>query len=282
MSDIMNKPSNRFYISTGTIVGRANGRDHRVITDNFEKLDCDGFELMMQAEWYGKLDAVAADIKAAGVPTPVIHFDKEIGVTLAEGNKYLAAEAMARFEKNASVAEKIGAKKAVFHLWGGPKSDGAVDMEIGLLPEMMRSCREHGVTLMIENIPCVFSDPLSVWQRIAESVPDVALIFDTRFGAFHGQYIDIFASRLWKNVIHMHVSSYAGKQNEFGLIRPILHPGEGTVDFDHLISNMPSYRESVTLESPVLGDDGTLDLDKLQSSVNYLREKFALYRPDLK
>lgn len=270
---------NNFYISTGTMVGRANGYDHRVITDNFRSLDCDGFELMLLPAWYGRLDTVAKDIRAAEVYVPVVHFDKEIGITLAEGNKYLISGAMAKFSENVKTAEAVGAKKAVFHLWGGAKSDSNIDTAIGLLPEMRHICTECGVSLMIENIPCVYSDPLSVWKKIAAAVPDMKFIFDTRFGAFHGQCADIFASPLWKSVIHIHVSSYSGGKNEWGLIRPILHPGEGTIDFDSLISSMPSYKESVTLESPVLAVDGSLDLEKLQRSVNYLREKFALYKP---
>ncbi|MDD7179456.1 MAG: hypothetical protein SPF67_00700, partial [Eubacteriales bacterium] len=73
-----------------------------------------------------------------------------------------------------------------------------------------------------------------------------------------------------------------GKKNEWGLIRPILQPGEGQVDFDHIISNMPHYEGSVTLESPVLSDDGSVDTATLNRSLDYLREKFELYRPDVK
>lgn len=270
---------NKFYVSTGTVVGKANGYDHRVITGDFSRLSCDGFEIMILPAWYGKLDAIAEDLRSASLNMPVVHFDKEIGMTLAEGNKYLISGAMARFEQNALFAEKVGAEKCVFHLWGGPKSDSNIDAAIGLLPEMRRICSEHGIRLMIENIPCVYSDPLSIWKKIAAVIPDMPFIFDTRFGAFHAQYMDIFASSVWKSVCHIHISSYSGGKNEWGLIRPILHPGEGTVDFDHLISNMPHYAESVTLESPVLAPDGTIDLEKLQRSVDYLKEKFTLYAP---
>lgn len=278
----MNKVKNVFYASTGTIVGRANDFSHKVITERFKDIDCDGFELMMLKAWYGRMDGIAYDLGAAGVYTPVIHFEKEIGVMLAEGSDSAADEAMKLFCENARMGGLVGAKKAVFHLWGGPKSDSAVEKAIKLLPQMSEICEKHGVTLTIENIPCVFSDPLTVWGKIAESVPDMPFTFDTRFGAFHAQYMDIFASPLWKNVRHVHVSSYNGVKNEWGLIRPILHPGEGKIDFDHLISNMPRYEGSVTLESPVLGEDGSLDIAKLNASINYLRGKFALYRPDEK
>ena len=45
---------------------------------------------------------------------------------------------------------------------------------------------------------------------------------------------------------------------------------------------MPHYEGSVTLESPVLSDDGSVDTATLNRSLDYLREKFELYRPDVK
>lgn len=278
----MSELKNRFYASTGTIVGRVNGFDHRVIIDSAKKIDCDGFELMMLKAWYGKLDMIAEELTSAGIYFPVIHFDKEIGIMLAEDFSGEHEKATGLFAENIKLGKAVGAKKAVFHLWGGPKSDSDVGRAIELLPQLRAMCGDAGITLMIENIPCVYSDPLSVWGRIALKIPDMPLIFDTRFGAFHDQYMDIFASPLWKNVKHMHISSYSGAKNEWGLIRPILHPGEGRIDFDHLISNLPHYESSVTLESPVLSEDGKLDIEKLNRSLTYLREKFAQYRPDEK
>lgn len=281
-SVIMNKSENLFYASTGTFIGRANNFDYNIIAERQHEIDCDGFELMMLNVWYKKIDEIADVLGRAGVYTPVIHFDKFVGIMLAEGREEPDTEAMKLFRENVRLASLVGAKKAVFHLWGGEKSDSAVRHTLTLLPEMLDICGNAGITLMIENIPCVYSDPLSVWKLIAEEIPDIPLIFDTRFGAFHDQYMDIFQSPLWKNVKHVHVSSYNGVKNEWGLIRPILHPGEGKIDFDHLISNMPHYGGTVTLESPVLSDGGTLDLPKLNRSLSYLREKFSLYRPDLK
>ena len=110
----------------------------------------------------------------------------------------------------------------------------------------------------------------------------MGFIFDTRFGKFHEQYMDIFASPVWKNVKHMHASSFSGAKNEWGLIRPILQPGEGKVDFDHIISNMPHYEGSVTLESPVIAEDGSVDIATVNRSLDFLRERFEKYRPDEK
>lgn len=278
----MSKLKNKFYASTGTIVGRANNFDYNVIIDHAKDIRADGIEFMMLSVWYNRIDEIAEALKKAGIYTPVIHFDKYIGVMLADGDEKTNVEAMKLFRENARLAKLIGAGKAVFHLWGGQKSDSTVDGAIELLPQMRDICEEAGTELLIENIPCEYNDPLSIWEKIYSRIPDMGFIFDTRFGKFHDQYMDIFASPVWKNVKHMHASSYNGKKNELGLIRPILQPGEGQVDFDHIISNMPHYEGSVTLESPVLSDDGSVDTATLNRSLDYLREKFELYRPDVK
>lgn len=44
---IMNDIKNRFYASTGTLVGRENNFDYCVITENAKKIRADGFELMI-------------------------------------------------------------------------------------------------------------------------------------------------------------------------------------------------------------------------------------------
>ena len=278
----MNDIKNRFYASTGTLVGRENNFDYCVIAENAKKIRADGFELMILRPWYGRLDEIAKALADAGVYTPAIHFDKEIGVMLAEGDPKTSEKALELFAENVRMAKMTGAKKSVFHLWGGQKSDGAVDGAIELLPQMKEMCEAAGTELLIENIPCVYNDPLSIWEKIYSRIPDMGFVFDTRFGKFHDQYMDIFASPTWQNVKHMHASSFLGAKNEWGLIRPILQPGEGKVDFDHLISNMPHYEGSVTLESPVIAEDGSVDIATLNRSLDFLREKFALYRPDIK
>ena len=278
----MSELKNKFYASTGTIVGRANNFDYNVIIDNAKDIRADGIEFMMLSVWYNRIDEIAEALKKAGIYTPVIHFDKYIGVMLADGDEKTNVEAMKLFRENARLAKLIGAGKEVFHLWGGSKSDSTVDGAIELLPQMRDICEEAGTELLIENIPCEYNDPLSIWEKIYSRIPDMGFIFDTRFGKFHDQYMDVFASPVWKNVKHMHASSYSGTKNELGLIRPILQPGEGKVDFDHIISNMPHYEGSVTLESPVLSDDGSVDIATLNRSLDYLREKFELYRPDVK
>ena len=83
----MSELKNKFYASTGTIVGRANNFDYNVIIDHAKDIRADGIEFMMLSVWYNRIDEIAEALKKAGIYTPVIHFDKYIGVMLADGDE---------------------------------------------------------------------------------------------------------------------------------------------------------------------------------------------------
>ena len=73
------------------------------------------------------------------------------------------------------------------------------------------------------------------------------------------------------HIEHVHVSDFGGGYRDFSALRPILHPGEGTVDFPLFASLLDAmdYRGGVTLESPVMGEGGW-DTDKLCATLRYL------------
>lgn len=268
---------NKIIASTGTFIGRANGADYTLIPRIYEQLDCDGIELLFMQVWNGRLEKIAEEVKSYGINTYSVHLDKSIGVLFSEGTDKDDLEALKLFENNIYSAGLTGAKIAVLHLWGGPKSDGKIDRTKKLLSQMYKMSKEQGITLTIENIPCVFSDPLSVWKILQEEYNDVVFTFDTRFADFHNQYIDIFKSDMWSHVVHAHVSSYNGQKNNIGFIRPILHYDEGAIDFEHLFSNMPGYKGAVALESPALREDGWIDVSRLNKSLNYIRNSLKKY-----
>ena len=268
---------NLVLASTGTFIGRANNADYTLIPKITEKLRCDGIELLFMMVWNDRLEEIAKEVKESGVRIYSAHLDKTIGMLFSEGTDKDDKDALKMFEKNMCAAGISGAKTAVLHLWGGPKSDGQIPRTKKYLSQMYKISEELGVTLTIENIPCVFSDPLSVWKELHEEYPEIRFTFDTRFAAYHDQYIDIYNSGLWDNVTHVHVSSYNGKRNEIGFIRPILHYDEGAIDFDHLFSNMPGYKGAVVLESPALKEDGSINTDRLNKSLDHIRDSFAKY-----
>ena len=267
---------NEIYASTGAFTGMANGYSYEVIKELYPRLCCDGIELMMYSAWYGKLEEVMDTIASYGMNIPVVHFDKCIGIHLAQHTAEDIAEAKRKFSLNVWAANRVGAKKAVFHLWGGENSDIFIERSLKYLPEFYRECDEAGIDLLIENIPSRYHGAYSNLCRVRDFYPDARFIYDTRFGEYHAEHVLIMRKPIWERVRHIHISSYdRTKKGIWGLIRPILHPGEGCVDLPALVKSMPEYTHSVTLESPVLSKSGEIDVEKLNASLLYLREVFG-------
>lgn len=268
---------NRILCSTGTIVGRANAFDYHVIIENKNAVNADGFELMMLKAWYGYLPEVAKTLQKAGVLTPTIHFEKDIGALLGLGSEEDHREGLRLFAANADMAEAVGAEKAVFHLWDGRFSSEQISKAIETLDVLYEICERRGVRLAVENVPSRSPTPFQNLLSVAALYPDARFTFDTRHASYMGECEAIFQSEIWgERICHFHVSDYSGETvpGMWGVTRPILHPGEGVIDFERLFAEMPAYHGgTVTLESPVLEEDGTLDLPKLNRSLDYLSEK---------
>lgn len=269
--------NNPIYCSTGTVIGRANYYDYRLIPRLAERINADAFELMMLTAWYPRLETVAAYLRDSGVRFAVMHSDKDIGTHLSFGED---DDAMRKYRLCVRTAAAVGAEKLVLHLWGGRGSDTDFDHNLSFCPEMRRIAADSGILLVVENVPCSAGDPLSHWESLAARDPEQRYIFDTRFGDFHGQLFS--AAREWflgprlPLIKHMHISDYLGPQHDFRSLRPIVHPGEGIIDFASFFSYAaPVYHDSITLESPVLAEDGTTDIDKLNKTLDYLRRMTA-------
>lgn len=263
----------RILSSTGTFIGRANGRDYHLIPQIAGSTACDGFELMLLEDWSERLPAVCDFLLASGFLPETVHLEKNIGVLLSAGTEKCAGEALEIFRRDIVAASRLGARLAVLHFWGGRLSDYHIDKNLPLIPLFYDIAAESGILLTIENIPCVYGTPLFMWNRIAAYYPEAKFIFDTRFGGFHNEYKKIFASPHWKNVCHMHISDFGGE-----MIHPILHPGNGTIDFNDLFAAMPSYPQAIAVESPVLNGNGTVDIEKLNRTVAYTRAMCEKYR----
>ncbi len=287
----MNNPDKRILCSTGTMVGRENGFDLRravgVIADLREKNLVLGGEFMMLPYYYDRQGEVVELVKSSGVPFPVIHCEKGVGTSLSdcalmasEGKtddaSRLLEETLDVFRLNCSFAEDLSSRKMVLHLWGGRASDSHVEYNISALPRLVDIAREHGVKLLIENVPSTTHDPLSNWLSVCASNDDIGLIFDTRFATLHDQLEatlknDVVRGRL----SHVHVSDFVGGYRNFYALRPILHPTEGVVDFGlcaSLLSEI-NYDGTITLESPVMvGAD--IDVAKLAASIRFIGDFF--------
>ena len=269
---------NKIYCSSGVMVGRINNNNYKLITRYFPSLIdagyINGVEFMFSNSFYDKLDDIYNEISYYGILFEVMHFDKEIGIMLSESSADIANKAMELLEINCKFAKRIGAKKGVFHLWGGIKSDSNIEFNISYIPKIICMFNKYDIELLIENIPCTNSSGLNIWKRLYSFLPQIGFIFDTRFGAFHDEINEIFDEPIWNHIKHIHISDYSSYPRNFSKIRPILHPSEGVIDFDELFKKLKkvNYTNSITLESPVFGEIEP-DIEKLKNSLNYIKNQ---------
>ncbi len=277
---------NKIYCSTGVMVGRINNNDYSLITKHFPKLIQKGLiygaEFMFAHSFYDKLDDIYSEIYKSDIKFDIMHFDKEIGIMLSDCNDLISKEALNLLKINCEFAKRIGARKGVFHLWGGTKSDSHIDYNISYLPKIIELFKLYGIELLIENIPCTTNSGLSVWKMLYKFLPDISFIFDTRFGAFHDEITDIFKEPIWDHIKHIHISDYSSYPKDFSKIRPILHPNEGVIDFDYVFQELKelNYNGSFTLESPVFGENGP-DIEKLEKTLQYINKNVKSHDYDI-
>ena len=96
---------NEILCSTGALIGRPNGRNHRLLEEFVPQLNCDGFEFMMYDTWYEKADEVVADLQAMKLHIPVMHCEKRIGEAISLGK---TEEAFRLFRANCEIAQRLG------------------------------------------------------------------------------------------------------------------------------------------------------------------------------
>ena len=283
--------ADRVYVSTGTMVGRENGFDYvralRELAVLQEEGFCDGIELMMLIFYYDKLDRVVGEVVSSGVTPAVIHCEKEIGTMLSECGTLRASnrldeekarysETLDLFRMNCDTGCRLGVKRMVLHLWGGMHSDHHIDYNAEKLPELSEIALGYGLRILVENIPSQKADPRRNWHTVLPLLGNGGFVFDTRFGMLHRQIEGILDdSDLVKRIEHVHISDFAGTYREFRALRPILHPGEGHIDFEMVASLLRrnGYGSSITVESPVIS--GTeLDTDKMRKTLSYVRDRF--------
>ncbi|MGN1345518.1 MAG: sugar phosphate isomerase/epimerase family protein [Eubacteriales bacterium] len=285
----MTNKNRKFYISTGVLVGRGNGYDYRralrEIGVRREMGLCDGIELMMLPFYYDKIETVAEAVGASGLvdTTSVLHCEKEIGTMLSDAGvlqndgKMDEAEALWKtayslYRENCRMGERTGLHRMVLHLWGGISSDGNLAYNASKLPVLAKTAAESGIRLLIENIPSNHADPLSNWLSLLPLPENTAFIFDTRFGKLHEQTTETLTHpHIIPSIEHVHVSDFGGGYRDFRALRPILHPGEGKIDFaeDARLLDQFGYTGTITLESPIM-NGAEYDFWKLEKTLTYL------------
>ena len=264
---------NKLYCSTGTMVGRANGWNHRLFIENGKDIEADGFELMMVKAYYEKLDIVVRDCVKSGLYFGVIHAEKDIGYYLG-GDEDDQVEALRLFRINCEVGKAIGAEKLVLHLWSGPRSDNDLAKNLLMLDALYEIADEYGIRLLIENVPCALNDPITNLKRVLERKSMAQFVYDVRFGAFHEQNDIILSSGALCDgrIDHIHVSDYEGPPHDFASLRPILHLGKGIIGMDTLLPKiLRDYHGTLTLESPEILESGCA-VDAINQDLAYIKK----------
>ena len=267
----------RVLCSTGALIGRPNGRNYRLLAGCRETLRCDGLEFMMYDSWYDQVEALARFLKDLGLPIPVMHCEKSVGEALSQGPGEGWDQAMERFQINCQLASFLGADRLVTHLWNGVPSDTHFAWHLSAYPRLKAMAERHGLDLLIENVVCSQSDPLTRWQEILAADPQAHFVFDTKMAAFHGQLESHYAPEnrfLWTDghIRHLHVNDYGGGYMDWKRLGT-LHPGKGIVDFERLFSFLASlpYAGDYTVEATSFLPDGVIHWQDLNRTFAFIR-----------
>lgn len=275
----MAEQKNKVLCSTGALIGRVNGRNHKLIVENAPNINCDGFELMMYSTmWMEKIDEIVSDLKDSKLNFASMHMNKNIGELISQNENGNIEEAIKIFEANCEVASKLNINLLVLHLWGGLPSDKHMDVNLRVYKNLLDIAHKYNLFLTVENIVCNTHNALTHMKKLYEIYPDnINFTIDTRQAAFHEMLDETCQSDfLWENnlVSHIHISDYAGGYMEWGQLHPIRAPGEGNIDFDKFFKFLRSagYNGAITLESPVMSEN-SIDIEKLNKSLKFIYDR---------
>ncbi|MBQ7934518.1 MAG: sugar phosphate isomerase/epimerase [Lachnospiraceae bacterium] len=267
----------RFLCSSGALITSRNGRNYKLLEQAERELTSEGFEFMMYPVWYENWEEIATDVAAMDISVITFHVDKSVGELISRNEEGDREQARENFTINCRMAQMMGAKLLVLHLWGGMPSDRNIDVNIKEYARLRKIAEEYELLLTIEDVPCNQENPLKHMVALYKQYPDVTFTFDIRFAAFHG-LVDQFLSKenawMWQGAIkHIHIGDFAGESMDWGALRNCLHPGEGKIDFARLFNHLANvgYEGTVTVESTSVAEDGVMLTEKLNDTFAYLR-----------
>lgn len=286
---------NKILCSTGAIIGKPNNNDYRLLREYAPKLECDGFELMMSSSWYSHIDQVIDDIKSYRLSIPVVHSQKSLGESMSgmmvrysggRYNEYVMTEeedrknfedGTSRFAANLRLAEGVGAKKMVLHLWNGMVSDKNIQKNLERFGIWKDMADKEGISLLVENVICNTHDPLYNMKLVAEAYADAGFVYDTKMAEFHGQTMKLFEPEYeWivrhGRIKHLHLNDYGGGYMDWGNME-VLPVGKGHVDFDMFLSRLMSYGYTgdCTVEATAVNENGGVDFYMLNDCFKRIR-----------
>lgn len=204
---------NKILCSTGALL--ENGGDYRTLKPLSKRLQCDGYEFMMDSPYYKETEALIKYLQEIKMYRPIVHCEKGIGESISKGEETELIDAYEKFEINCDVAKSIGANKMVIHLWDGCTSDSNFQNNLIGYSHLSKIAHRYGIDLLIENVVCNVENPMKHLYELREKYPNIHFVFDTKMAAFHGQINLLYKEEyewLWKNkhIIHYYLNDYSG------------------------------------------------------------------------
>lgn len=275
---------NRILCSTGTSIGRPNGRDFRLLKECVNNLSCDGFEFMMYSTWYDRVDELEGFLRELNASIPVVHVEKGVGERISRNEPGDTEEAVHLFEINCALAQKLGAQTLVLHLWNGVHSDRDIVHNFSVYPALQEVSERYGLLLTVENVVCNHEDPMAHLSRLAEAYSDISFTFDTKMAEFHAQLPLLYQKEneeIVRRIRHIHVNDYSGGYKDWTRLKT-LHIGQGQVDFERLFAFLAQigYQGDFTVEATSFGSDGVIDFDALNRDFARIREYLDRWRTE--
>ena len=245
----------RPLLSTGAVTRYPEFPDHRRILEHELPVE---LELSINRGWdEGVIDGLV------GLPFVTAHAEKPIGATLSGDEP-----AFDRFALNCRIASELGTKLLVLRLWELPDGDRHLERNLERLPRLLDTAEAHGLTLAVETIPCSIGSPVENVLRACERDDRCRVTLDTEFLALHDQ-LDR-ARALADRIAHVHAKDFDATVWTARPWNRYLIPGEGTIDVDGFLADLP-YEGTVTLEASAVREDGSIDRQRLEKCLAWLR-----------
>ena len=248
--------------------------DYSMVLQYGPQLDVDGFELMFYPSWYDSVERIGRDLTTSKLKFPAMHAEKSIGLSLGKASAEEREQGIRLFTENCRLAEMLGTRVLVLHLWNWPDLDDHLDYNLQSLVTCLDIAGRFHVQLAIETIPARKATPLDNVQRALEYDARCAIALDTEFLAQYQQLDEVFQRQsLWPHIVHVHIKDYDGVPFLDGN-RRYLHPGEGHIDFPHFFHALKqqAFSGNISLESPAIDANGQVTVTRLRESLALIHQ----------
>ncbi|HLC77129.1 MAG TPA: sugar phosphate isomerase/epimerase family protein [archaeon] len=161
--------------------------------------------------------------------------------------KELRLYALSELEKCVEVFRKLGVEKVNVHFDDSIpliKDEHTIEFNIWSLQRLVRIGKRHGVKIMAENTPGLFSQP-GVLDKVFRKVPELMLHLDIGHANISTKNsTPILIAKFSKHLAHIHISDNNGKKDEH------LSLGKGNINWPGMLGVVKDagYDGTITLE----------------------------------